>query len=104
MRRTAELEAGQRAAVKVDVVTVISTCFLLGGSWLSGYVMLIACWSDMAKQVAGVVFLVLNGVQGLFVFWIYVSRLNGGWRLITRDFTRLAKKSLHQMKTEQFKL
>ncbi|OQV13779.1 putative Adhesion G-protein coupled receptor G4 [Hypsibius exemplaris] len=102
-RRKAEIDAGQKRSIRQGTISVLGTCFLLGATWLSGYFMLMFCCNDTAKQVAGVFFILLNGGQGVFVLWVYVTRLDGGFRYVVNDFKGIIKRLHEQHSTEKGK-
>ena len=48
--------------------------------------MLMFCCNDTAKKVAGVFFILLNGAQGVFLLWVYLTRHDIGYHDVIKDF------------------
>ena len=44
------------------------------------------CCNDTAKKVAGVFFILLNGAQGVFLLWVYLTRHDIGYHDVIKDF------------------
>ena len=81
-----EIESGQQRRIQQGTVAVVGTCFLMGGTWLSGYFVLMFCCNDTAKKVAGVFFILLNGAQGVFLLWVYLTRHDIGYHDVIKAF------------------